>query len=352
MTQERLNSPSQSAFCWYCGRTGRTIYAGLTDRWMHVEGAWDILRCDSCRVYWLSPCPSSEELNKCYPDSYYIREQIPVPTWGKTERVQRFRRAIIGTCCGYRMFLPLSTAKRLAARVAWHVPLVRRTATWNMGARMLSSLAEGTPGRLLDVGCGNGDFLAVMRMLGWSIAGIELDPGAAALAGRALGIHVHAGTLDNAPYEAGSFDAVVSNHVIEHVHDPMGFLERTLRLLRPEGRLVVVTPNGDSLGRRLFGSDWHGLDPPRHLRLLTPEWMERALGSTCLCKRVIVTTTSRTAMTTARRAISVRRTGHFLPLVKPSGFNRIQFACFVLMSHLLNRFVRLGEEIEAVAIRG
>jgi len=57
------------------------------------------------------------------------------------------------------------------------------------------------------------------------------------------------------------------NHVIEHVHDPLGSLAEIHRVLREGGTLVVTTPNADSWGHRHFGPDWRGLEPPRHLQI-------------------------------------------------------------------------------------
>jgi SAM-dependent methyltransferase len=118
--------------------------------------------------------------------------------------------------------------------------------------------------RLLDLGCGNGQALAVMRELGWQVEGIDTDPDAVDIA-RRRGLTVHFGTLADQRYPEDHFDAIYMNHVIEHVHQPIDLLRECHRILKPGGVLVVLTPNGASWGHRDFGKDWVGLDPPRHL---------------------------------------------------------------------------------------
>jgi SAM-dependent methyltransferase len=85
-----------------------------------------------------------------------------------------------------------------------------------------------------------------------------------------LGVQVHHGTLDGAPFPDDWFDAVVFNHSLEHIPDPLGALEGAGRLLHPGGSLVVAVPNFASVQRRVFGGDWFHLDLPRHRQHLEP----------------------------------------------------------------------------------
>jgi SAM-dependent methyltransferase len=131
-------------------------------------------------------------------------------------------------------------------------------------------LPASARGRLLDVGCGHGAMLAEMARLGWSVEGVEPDEQAAATA-RARGFDVTTGTVFTAGLPARTFDAVIMSHVIEHVHHPVETLRRCGELLTAGGRLVVVTPNADSWGHRVFGPAWRGLEPPRHLHVFSRE---------------------------------------------------------------------------------
>jgi 2-polyprenyl-3-methyl-5-hydroxy-6-metoxy-1,4-benzoquinol methylase len=135
-------------------------------------------------------------------------------------------------------------------------------------------LANHRPGMLLEVGCGNGAFLARMRDRGWQVQGVEVDPAAARIAEDTFGLHVDVGTLEEANYPSDSFDALAMNHVIEHVSDPIGLLRGCHRVLKPGGELIVVTPNMNGIGHKRFQRHWRDLEPPRHLHLFSQSSLE------------------------------------------------------------------------------
>jgi len=136
----------------------------------------------------------------------------------------------------------------------------------------------GEAGRLLDVGCSNGGFLMQMRKVGWNVCGVEPDPKAAAHAA-AAGLDVRVGLLESAGWPEAHFDAITLNHVIEHLHRPRITLQECFRILKPGGIISLSTPNLQSLGHCLFGGDWFGLEPPRHLVVFTPRSLRLALES-------------------------------------------------------------------------
>jgi SAM-dependent methyltransferase len=149
---------------------------------------------------------------------------------------------------------------------------------WSAAATVRELPKRAGRPRLLDVGFGDASFLRAMGAAGWEVAGLEFDPKAVEAA-RDLGLEVAEATLETAPYEPGSFDAITLSHVIEHLHDPVAALKTCFRLLRPGGMLWLATPNLDSPGHRRFGANWFGLDPPRHLVLFNRRALERALGA-------------------------------------------------------------------------
>jgi SAM-dependent methyltransferase len=119
-----------------------------------------------------------------------------------------------------------------------------------------------------------------MRRAGWAAHGTEFDPDAARHARETHGIEVDLGDIADIHYESERFDAVTARHVVEHVREPTAFVAECWRILKPGGRLVLITPNSDSLGHRHFGPRWRGLEQPRHLFLFGPtsmrELFERA----------------------------------------------------------------------------
>jgi SAM-dependent methyltransferase len=130
-------------------------------------------------------------------------------------------------------------------------------------------------GRVLEVGCGNGQTLAQLRALGWEIQGQEVDEKAAAQARSIFGVPVFWGPLEQAGFQDKEFDAVVMCHVLEHVHDPLTFLRKCKRVLKTGGILVSITPNAQGWGHARFGRSWRGLEPPRHLFLFSRNTLEQ-----------------------------------------------------------------------------
>jgi SAM-dependent methyltransferase len=134
--------------------------------------------------------------------------------------------------------------------------------------RHMPSQPPDRQGRLLDVGCGNGAFLKIAQTAGWSAQGIDFDPIAVAEA-RRQGLTVDLGGIDRLAAQAQTYDWITCSHVLEHVHEPQQLLQSLHRLLRPGGTLWLQTPNLESIGHRIYGRDWIGIDPPRHLTLQT-----------------------------------------------------------------------------------
>jgi SAM-dependent methyltransferase len=153
-------------------------------------------------------------------------------------------------------------------------PFVRETLSiLSIGDRVAARLPKGA--RWLDVGCGNGSYLAQLRdRFGLHVSGVDFAPAAVAAA-RRLNVDVHEGTVHTLP--SSSFDVISMWWVLEHVSDPHGEIDRVAELLKPGGTLLVSVPNVASASARLFGARWYHLDPPRHLTLWTPATLHRLL---------------------------------------------------------------------------
>jgi SAM-dependent methyltransferase len=144
-------------------------------------------------------------------------------------------------------------------------------------------------GRLLDVGCGDGDFLDAARKRGWTVSGSEYGEAPRERA-RARGLDVRPAPFPAEGNEIGGFDVVTSVEVIEHVADPREEVTRMAALLRPGGALYLTTPNFDSLSRRLTGPRWRAIEYPEHLTLFTPHTLDALLTRIGLSKVELRTT--------------------------------------------------------------
>jgi len=115
-------------------------------------------------------------------------------------------------------------------------------------------------GRLLEVGCGAGHFLEVVRTHGFEPWGTEISKSALEILGK-RGFRVLNGELTNHDLPPSHFDAIVLFEVIEHLDDPSKYLAEFRRLLRDGGVLMLTTPNFGSLSRRLLNERWRVLQP-------------------------------------------------------------------------------------------
>lgn len=132
------------------------------------------------------------------------------------------------------------------------------------------------PGRLLDFGCGGGNYLKRMADQGWQVTGLDSAVGAVQDV-QAMGLPAMVGTLPHPELLPGTFDVITMWHSLEHVHDPRLVLAEAFDLLVPGGKLIVACPNIGGLPYRWFGANWFGLDLPRHLHHFTPATLSELL---------------------------------------------------------------------------
>lgn len=259
-----------SATCPVCGSADHeTLHTDLRDRMTGVvAGDWRMVGCRSCGAGRLDPRPADEDIGKLYA-SYYLHAP-PTPNLGPTSPMARLLRALrndhLNTTLGYdlRPALPLG---RILARLVPPMGAVAR--------RAVRGLPAGR--RLLDVGCGNGHFVAEIGTAGWHADGIDLDAVSVA-AGRTLGLELEVQSVEErAASHPGAYDAVTLSHVVEHVAEPVEFLRSVRTLLRPGGVVWVATPNLHSTGHSRYGASWLGLEPPRHLVVHTGPSLLRTL---------------------------------------------------------------------------
>jgi SAM-dependent methyltransferase len=147
-------------------------------------------------------------------------------------------------------------------------------------ARRLDALVPGSAGRrrrALDIGCGDGGFLAELAARGWDCHGSELSPLTAQRAAARTGLPIRTGPLAADAFAPGSLDAVSIWHVLEHLRDPDRVLADCARWLAPGGVLLLAVPNVASWQARAFSGHWFHLDPPFHLYHFDPSSLARTL---------------------------------------------------------------------------
>ena len=254
--------------CRVCQASVEPYLENVEDRVYGVPGRWRFVRCarSDCAVIYLDHDLTAGQLTAFYKG--YSTHALPVLRATGAKRFYRNALAAIQQArLGYAGHLGIMA--RWSGAVLTHVPFFRENAL-----SRLFWLHAKPGGRVLEVGFGNAQSMTQLRAAGWNVVGCEFDDHCVGQA-RRLGFEVHQGSLTEASFAAESFDAVVASHTIEHVPDPVAFIEKAARLLRPGGRLVLVTPNAASRDARRFGSDWRGLEAPRHLSIHTPHSLRR-----------------------------------------------------------------------------
>jgi len=210
------------------------------------------VKCRRCGLVYLNPRPDDDEAGRIYPDHYHAFEFKP-QEFGFVYKVRR----------------------RLETR---------RVLKWCRG------LPENA--RILDVGCGDGFHLRLLKdsgQPGWQLEGVDTDLRAVSAA-RAAGLSVQQGKVEELDLPAATYHLILMVMTVEHLSDPVGVLRAVGRSLAPGGRVVIVTDNTASPDFQLFrGRHWGGYHFPRHPNLFDRASLAALAGAAGLSVERIVT---------------------------------------------------------------
>jgi SAM-dependent methyltransferase len=215
--------------CVLCGSDRYVRLFRASDRLYRTTAKeFDVVRCGQCGLMRLDPQPPAEELPKYYPATYWFAAEGSAT--GRLE--ESYRRLVLRD----------------------HVRFVESALR-----------SAGGQGPLLDLGCGGGLFLGMMRERGFRVVGLDFSREAARVAWERQQVPAVCGSFDRAPLRERSLACITMFHVLEHAPDPRAVLGTAHGLLSTGGRLVVQVPNAGSWQCRLLGRSWNGVDVPRHL---------------------------------------------------------------------------------------
>ncbi len=188
------------------------------------------LQCNSCGLVYLNPRPEVSEFERIYPSNYHAFD-FSEEDFGFVYKVR----------------------SRLEAK---------RVLSW------CKDLPDDA--KIIDTGCGDGFHLSLLEKYGnknWTLEGIDIDKRAAQMAAD-KGLKVHVGSIDEIDLPRNSYDLAIMVQTIEHVAEPAEVLLAVREILKPNGKVVVVTDNTDSFDFKLFKkSHWGGYHFPRHWNL-------------------------------------------------------------------------------------
>lgn len=256
--------------CPVCGnKNSRLLETDLID-WMSIPptGLWDMCTCLDCGVAFLSPRPVSESITAAY-SNYYTHSSE------KDDLVHNRLRSI-KDYFSEAYFSVVSKNGAFLEHVSYMMMRILIPVSLYFDAKSRHIFKEKRkPGRLLDIGCGNGEFLRFADKFGWSVVGVDFDKAAVAEA-KSVGFDVRVGGAEVIDSEE-KFDFITLSHVIEHVYNPGELIRTCYSLLNDGGTLWLETPNIESAGYMLYKSNWRGLEPPRHIMIFNQRSLSEML---------------------------------------------------------------------------
>ena len=225
--------------CPWCGKPSENRFLRLKDYFLSQE-EFDIFECPNCGLLFTEPRPEPSEIGKYYlSDEYYSHQQ------NKSGFIPR---------------------------------LYEWVKTFNLRNKVKMAIGEKDTGKLLDIGCGVGDFLCQVQKHKWDVCGIEPSEDAKNIAETRLGFRPLSPS-DYSKLEDASFDVITLWHVLEHVDDLHFQTSEILRLLKPGGRLIIALPNYQSFDCQYFKDKWAAWDVPRHLNHFSPKTLQNLIVS-------------------------------------------------------------------------
>ena len=144
-------------------------------------------------------------------------------------------------------------------------------------------------GNILDLGCGQGDFLAEAKKRNWNVYGVEYSESAVKLC-EARGIEMYQGSLTKDIFDGIQFDVVTSFEVIEHINNPNDFMSVANHKLKDKGLFYCTTPNFNALLRYFEKDEFKMIVYPEHISFYTKKSI-RYLGNMHHLKPIKITTT-------------------------------------------------------------
>ena len=232
-----------------CDNCGSNKFATLCE-WNDLS---KVVQCDRCGLQFVNPMPNKEFLDQLYRKD---GEESPY----------------------YRNYILERTNRRSSYNKQYHRRL-----------KLIEKYSQGK-GKLLDIGCGGGFFLKTAEERGWEPHGIDIVPGFVEFARDELQLkNVNCRSLEELEYKKHFFDVIVLWDLIEHLPHPSNFLKTINQLLRPDGLLVIWTPNARNSA--WLKKNWFGYQPLQHLYFFSPGTLNQTLQSTGF--RVVYENTNR-----------------------------------------------------------
>ncbi len=222
--------------CPVCGKAEyNTIFKSKDFRFQASDESFNIVKCSKCDFIFLNPRPDQDTIEDFYPPGFY------------KNNYSLFYKAL-------HLFYQLEQKS--------NVDFIKR---------------HKPSGKLLDVGCGPGNFISLMRQEGYDVYGIEISKDAKGIIPDFLKSRVYEGNLEDIDFSANSFDIITMLQSLEHMHNLDKLMQSIRRILKPDGVLYISIPNAHFFEFSLFGPYCFHLDVPRHLYFFNKKTLKQFL---------------------------------------------------------------------------
>lgn len=213
--------------CVICGKSEFELWAKLD--------YYEALQCNNCKMISINPPPTEEGLSKFY--------------------------------SGYLSFrLNDANAKTL---------LEQRKKSYQIDHNWITKFVDH--GDVLDVGCGGGHFLSIFDSKKWNRFGIDIENKDVEYAKKEFDIDIKVGFFPEVSFER-KFDLIIMRGVIEHIYDPIQYIQKSTEIIKPGGFLfITATPAGDSFAFYVYKEKWHLFTPPEHLHFFSVKILTKKL---------------------------------------------------------------------------
>lgn len=244
-----ISLQSEYVNCNLCGADDTELLFVTKDYRFQLRGDFNIIKCRRCGLIYVNPRPTEEEIGVYYPKEEYH----PSPKFNDSVSLrQKVKDFVIKSSPGYD-----TKTKRLNKILGKFLGKI-------LSEQIDVIVPFRDNGKILDVGCGNGQLTGWMKEHGWRTYGVDINKEACEQAER-LGLNIFCGELQNANYTNDFFDVIIIHHALEHLYDPLALLKECFRILKRDGILIIDCPNFGCFQNKLFGSKWFAIDAPRHL---------------------------------------------------------------------------------------
>ena len=212
--------------CLICGSENIQTFLECKDHFLTKEN-FIISQCNNCNFRFVNPRPKREKIGAYYQSDDYISHS-------------ESKKGIVNFI--YNLIKGYTLPKKYL---------------------LINKYSKGN--KILDIGCGNGDFLNLFKQRNWETYGIEPSPKARNHAITKFNLNVNSDNKFICEINDGFFDVITMWHVLEHIHELSELLQEIKRTLKKDGVLFVAVPNPDSFDAKHYKEYWAGYDVPRHL---------------------------------------------------------------------------------------